>query len=143
MALDCAGSAGVGVAAVVVAWSGSVECDFKADRLAIFRGAEDEMQVARVKAEDDFAGSRFEDSTFGAHLPRAAERPLIQRKPRLRSVGHARVLGEELGGGEVLGAFVTYIGFRRARVREIGRCFGTAGGDVDGAIGQGFRTVVF
>src|SRR5580698_10759540 len=50
MALDCASSAGVGVAAVVITWSGAVKCDFKADGLAIFRGAEHKMQVARKMA---------------------------------------------------------------------------------------------
>ena len=55
VALDCAGSAGVGVAAVIIPRGCSVERDFEADGFAVFRGAEDQVQVARVKAEDNFS----------------------------------------------------------------------------------------
>src|ERR1700735_1880814 len=119
MALDCSGTRGVGVAAVVVARSSAIEVDFEAEGLAIFCGAKNQVQIARVKAEDDFAGGCIEDRTFGAYFPGAAQRPLIQSEARLRNVGHAGGLREELGGSEVLGAVVSGLGFGRASILQV------------------------
>jgi hypothetical protein len=72
MALDCSGAGGVGVAAVVVARGCAVERDFEADGLAIFCGAQNQMQVTRVEAENNFARGGIEDGAFGAYFPSAA-----------------------------------------------------------------------
>ena len=72
MALYCSGAACVGVDAVIVAGRGAVERDFEADGLAIFCRAQNQMQIARVKTEDDFARSGIEDRAFGADLPTAS-----------------------------------------------------------------------
>jgi hypothetical protein len=72
MTWNGASACGVGVAAVVIAGGGAVECDFEADGLAIFRGAQNQVQIARVEAEDNFAGGCFENGAFGADFPTAA-----------------------------------------------------------------------
>src|ERR1700678_294291 len=60
VALNGARAGCVGVGAVIVAGRSAVKFDGETNRLAIFRGTEDQVQIAGVKAKNDFAGDGLE-----------------------------------------------------------------------------------
>src|SRR6202161_2684933 len=109
VALNGARAGCVGIGAVIVARRSAVKFDCETNRLAIFRGTEDQVQVAGVKAEDNFSGDGLEHGAFVAHFPASAQSPLIQRKARLRTVGFARIFGDGLSGSEISSALVSHI----------------------------------
>ena len=82
--LDRARAVCVGIGSVVVSRRGAVQFDYETNWLAIFCGAEDQVKVAGMKAENNFAGNGFQHSAFFAYFPASAQSPLIQRKPGLR-----------------------------------------------------------
>ena len=58
------------VNSVVVAGRGAVECDFEANRLAVLRWSQNQVQVAAVEPEQDLTGNSLQHSCFGTDIPR-------------------------------------------------------------------------
>src|ERR1700693_5299058 len=109
--LNRAGSACVGIGAVVFPGRSTVEFDGETNRYPVFCGAQHQVKVARVKPEDNLTGKGFKHCAFLAHFPASAQGPLIQRKPGLRAVRFARVFSHRLGRSKISSAFVSYVGF--------------------------------
>src|SRR5262249_41004075 len=73
---------GIDVRAVAGAGSRAVDGDAEADRLAVRRGPEHEMQVARVEAVDDAAVLAVEHRILLADRPAARQSPLVEPRRR-------------------------------------------------------------
>src|ERR1700733_11983688 len=122
LARDSAAAVGIDVGAVIAAGNAAVDCHPKADRLAVPRRPENEMQVARMKTIDNAAIRFVERRMFGAHGPIAREIPVIESKGR-RRVAVAFVFDDAAGRSEIVGAVVTDIGLRRFDLAAIGGGF--------------------
>src|SRR6516165_4322211 len=119
--LNCPQAVQIGISTVIFSWRCAIQRHFETDRLVLFRGSQDEMKVACVKAIDDLPRGRLQYGTLLVHLPTPAKGPLIKRESRERSIGLAGILGDRLLRGKVLRPMVADIGFRRTVIRKI-RC---------------------
>src|ERR1700678_993159 len=69
MFLNRASAVCIGVAAMVLAGRGSIQCDPETNRLAAFPRSENQVQVPSVKPKRNFPRSCLKHGAFFAHLP--------------------------------------------------------------------------
>jgi hypothetical protein len=110
--LHRSGTVVVGIDAVIVTWRRAVQFHGEADWFAILGGSQDEVKVARMKAENNPAGDRLQHCAFRTDLPTPAESPLIERHSGLWRVGTLRILSDRFGGSEMFCPMVADVGFR-------------------------------
>src|SRR5580698_3583498 len=120
----------VGIHSMIFTGRVAVDGYAKAHGLSISRGPEDQMQIARVKAERNLSLRRDKHCGLIVINPVTGKPPLIQLEAGGDDIEAGFVLLETTRGCKVLCPLITNIGFRRLHLARIRRGFGTLRADV-------------
>src|SRR6266496_2104484 len=89
----------------------------------------DEMQVAGVEAVGDPPVGLVQHDSLSLHRPITSQGPMVESQPLRDGIDVTRVQDCTSGGGEVLGALIADIVFRRLQAIPVGGSFSTTGVD--------------